>query len=172
MEKEPFESLERGLDKDLSSLLTSATQSPSGPVLLAPLADAFGATGLSVTMGRSPIAAPETQTFRSLSDRFAQQIAVFPLANHIVMNEFGAFIPKAVLRSETSTDYRDERQRFVIRIQFEPNQDRIEPSETSYETLRSRKIPIDDPIFDIGKNPVACGVPDASENLDKYLYGG
>jgi len=29
----------------------------------------------------------------------------------------------------------------------------------------------DDPIFDIGKNPVALGVPDASENLDKYVYG-
>jgi hypothetical protein len=30
----------------------------------------------------------------------------------------------------------------------------------------------DDPIYDIGKDPVACGVSDASENLDKYVYGG
>ena len=30
----------------------------------------------------------------------------------------------------------------------------------------------DDPIFNIGKDPVVSGVSDASENLDKYLYGG
>jgi hypothetical protein len=30
----------------------------------------------------------------------------------------------------------------------------------------------DDPIYDIGKNPVVSGVSDASENLDIYLYGG
>lgn len=30
----------------------------------------------------------------------------------------------------------------------------------------------DDPIYDIGKDPVASGVSDASENLDKYIYGG
>lgn len=29
-----------------------------------------------------------------------------------------------------------------------------------------------DPIFNIGKNPVNLGVTDASENLDKYIYGG
>lgn len=27
-----------------------------------------------------------------------------------------------------------------------------------------------DPILELGKNPVACGVADASENHDKYLY--
>ena len=29
----------------------------------------------------------------------------------------------------------------------------------------------DDPIYDIGKNPVKLGISDASENLDKYIYG-
>ena len=28
-----------------------------------------------------------------------------------------------------------------------------------------------DPIFNIGKNPVKLGITDASENLDKYIYG-
>ena len=28
-----------------------------------------------------------------------------------------------------------------------------------------------DPIWDIGKNPVKLGITDASENLDKYIYG-
>jgi virulence-associated protein VagC len=27
-----------------------------------------------------------------------------------------------------------------------------------------------DPIFDLGKHPVACRAPDASANHDKYLY--
>lgn len=29
----------------------------------------------------------------------------------------------------------------------------------------------EDPIFEFGKHPVKAGVTDASENLDKYLYG-
>ena len=34
-------------------------------------------------------------------------------------------------------------------------------------------VPIgkNDPIYDIGKNPVKLGIADASENLDKYVYG-
>jgi len=34
-------------------------------------------------------------------------------------------------------------------------------------------IPIvsDDPILSLGTHPVACGVPEASEKHDKYLYG-
>jgi virulence-associated protein VagC len=28
-----------------------------------------------------------------------------------------------------------------------------------------------DPILNLGKHPVACGIPDASENHDRYLYG-
>ncbi|MBF0209691.1 MAG: hypothetical protein HQK68_02275 [Desulfamplus sp.] len=29
----------------------------------------------------------------------------------------------------------------------------------------------EDSIFKIGLNPVECGYPDASENLDMYIYG-
>lgn len=29
---------------------------------------------------------------------------------------------------------------------------------------------MDDPILGLGTNPVSCGAPDASENLDHYLY--
>lgn len=31
-------------------------------------------------------------------------------------------------------------------------------------------VPREDPLFNLGTNPVACGAPDASENLDAYLY--
>lgn len=33
-------------------------------------------------------------------------------------------------------------------------------------------VPVDDPIFRFGKNPVNGGVTDASVNLDHYLYTG
>ncbi|MBF0229860.1 MAG: hypothetical protein HQK63_09790 [Desulfamplus sp.] len=26
-------------------------------------------------------------------------------------------------------------------------------------------------VFNIGSNPIECGTPDASENLDMYIYG-
>ena len=28
-----------------------------------------------------------------------------------------------------------------------------------------------DPVLELGKHPVECGISDASENHDKYLYG-
>ena len=31
--------------------------------------------------------------------------------------------------------------------------------------------PAEDQIFEFGRNPIRAGVTDASENLDKYLYG-
>ena len=31
-------------------------------------------------------------------------------------------------------------------------------------------LPKVDPILGLGENPVACGAPDASEQLDRYLY--
>ena len=35
---------------------------------------------------------------------------------------------------------------------------------------KTNGIPANDSIVKIGKNPVAVGITDASENLDKYLY--
>ncbi len=31
-------------------------------------------------------------------------------------------------------------------------------------------LPKVDPILGLGENPVACGAPDASEQLDRYLF--
>jgi virulence-associated protein VagC len=28
----------------------------------------------------------------------------------------------------------------------------------------------EDPLFKLGRNPIPCNAPDASENLDKYIY--
>jgi len=61
------------------------------------------------------------------------------------VSENGVLIPKELLTGITEVDIR--KQNGVILV-----------------------IPAgkDDPIYDIGKEPVACGVSDASENLDKY----
>ena len=109
--------------------------------------------------------------FESLSDRFTHEIAVFPLANRVVINRFGAFIPQSIFGAETELAYKEERnQSGAINITVHPKFSRrnlIEIPHNFEKPLRR-----DDPIFDIGKEPVTCGIPDASENLDKYLYGG
>ncbi len=65
------------------------------------------------------------------------------------VSEDGVLIPKELLGGITEVDIRKQNGVIVV-------------------------IPTgkDDPIHDIGRDPVACGVPDASENLDKYVYGG
>jgi hypothetical protein len=65
------------------------------------------------------------------------------------VSENGVVIPKELLEGITEVDIRKQNGVIVV-------------------------IPAgrDDPIYDIGKDPVRSGVSDASENLDKYLYGG
>jgi hypothetical protein len=65
------------------------------------------------------------------------------------VSENGVVIPKELLEGITEVDIRKQNGIIVV-------------------------IPAgkDDPIFNIGQNPVVSGVSDASENLDKYIYGG
>ena len=65
------------------------------------------------------------------------------------VSENGVLIPKDLLTGITEVDIRKQNGVIVV-------------------------IPAgkDDPLYNIGKDPVACGVSDASENLDKYIYGG
>ena len=48
----------------------------------------------------------------------------------------------------------------------------VEEVEILKEDNRIIVLPITqgDPIFDLGKHPVECGLPDASECHDSYLY--
>lgn len=64
------------------------------------------------------------------------------------VSENGVVIPKELLEGITDVDIRKQNGIIVV-------------------------IPAgkDDPIYDIGKDPVTLGIPDASENLDKYIYG-
>ncbi len=59
----------------------------------------------------------------------------------------GLLIPKDMLAGSEEVEIRMEDHRIVIALLGEP-----------------------DPIFDLGKNPVELGVPDASELHDHYLY--
>ena len=61
----------------------------------------------------------------------------------------GLVIPKDMLGGAAEVEIRKEDHRIVISLLRQP-----------------------DPIFGLGQHPVVCGVPDASEHLDRYLYGG
>ncbi len=67
----------------------------------------------------------------------------------IEVTEKGVMIPKSLLAGVKEVDVRKEDDRIIV-----------------------IPLPLDDPIFRIGKNPVEGGIPDASVNLDHYLYNG
>lgn len=184
MEEEPFESLARGLNrKDLRGLLAREESTLAKSPRLGLLGSVVGMP--EIATGRALIREPSLgqQPFESLSDRFAHELAIFPLANHVVINKFGAFIPQSIFGGEVDLAFKEERnQTGAVRITVHPKHLAL-PSLKRPEFGSARGLikisddfdePIraDDPIFDIGRNPVALGISDASENLDKYLYGG
>ena len=167
---EPFESLSRGLNKDLGALLGPKGKSPSltrGLIQLAPL---YGMPNFPMGLARGREESVNQKPFESLSDHFVQEIAVFPVTNRVVINKFGAFVPQSIFGSETELAYRKNRNpNGTVNITVHSiNQSELP---TKAPVARERRFQRDDPIFEIGKNPVACSTPDASEDLDKYLYG-
>jgi virulence-associated protein VagC len=60
----------------------------------------------------------------------------------------GLLIPKELLAGAEEVEIRKENHRIVI-----------------------SPVTKGDPILNLGKRPVECGLPDASENHDRYLYG-
>jgi len=65
-----------------------------------------------------------------------------------VTNE-GLLIPKELLGSAEQVQIIEEPGRIVVILE-----------------------PENDPIWNLGKNPIKLGITDASVNLDKYLYDG
>src|SRR5262249_7921670 len=173
--EEPFESLTRGLDRDLSSLFDTAESAAPTRILRSALDPVFGRTGLSGLLPTTRREVSEFQAFESLSDRFAQKLAVFPLANRVVVNEFGAYIPRSLFQNQTDFDYRDEEQRVEIKVSIHSTEERQTEGwkgPMAYQARSWHELPKDDPIFDIGRGPVTLEITDASENLDRYIYGG
>src|SRR5438105_13727298 len=106
MEEKPFESLARGLNKDLSSLMETPGLGEPKRSLLTPLAPAFGSVDIALTMG-TPIRTDFVhQPFSSLGDQLAKQVAIFPLGSHVVINHFGAFIPQSIFGSQNTLAYK------------------------------------------------------------------
>lgn len=64
------------------------------------------------------------------------------------VTEDGVIVPKELLDGADEVDIRKENNLIVI-------------------VLKTKG----DPILGFGKHPVSCGVPDASERHDKYIYG-
>lgn len=109
MEETPFESLSRGLDKDLSSLMTRTELGGQKRGLLTPLAPAFGRIDLALGMGMPSKTTFAYQPLPSFGDESAKQIAVFPLGNHVVINQFGAFIPQSIFGGQANIAYKEEK---------------------------------------------------------------
>lgn len=168
MEETPFDSLTRGLNRDLSGLMDPEGSRSTRPSRLSVV---FGMPDMPLGLAQPRAESFGQQPFESLSDRFAREIAIFPLANRVVINKYGAFIPQSIFGAETDLAYKEERNESgSINITVHPRLNR----RTVIQIPNNFEKPIrrDDPIFDIGTEPVTCGIPDASENLDKYLYGG
>lgn len=64
------------------------------------------------------------------------------------VSEQGVVIPKELLEGITEVDIRKQNGLIVV-----------------------TPVGKEDSLYDIGRNPVKLGIPDASENLDKYIYG-
>jgi virulence-associated protein VagC len=88
------------------------------------------------------------------------------------VTEEGVIIPKELLEGVTEVDIR--KQDGIIVVVPTGDESASEAStQTRVHVARSWvEIPEDDPIYDIGKNPVTLDITDASENLDRYIYGG
>ena len=84
----------------------------------------------------------------------------------------GVVIPKELLTGITEVDIRKQNGIIVVVPTGEEGASEAS-TQTRLHTARSWvEIPEDDPIYDIGKDPVTLDITDASENLDRYIYGG
>src|SRR5262245_22199796 len=77
---------------------------------------------------------------------FAKELILMVMV--VKVTEDGVIIPKKLLNGAEEVEIRRERNLILVIPKGE-----------------------EDPIFKLGTEPVACSLPDASENLDRYLYG-
>ena len=126
MEERPFDSLARGLNKDLSGLMEPQESVLSSSKRPSRLGAVFGMPDMAFGLAQSRVKSFRQQPFESLSDRFTHEIAVFPLANRVVINRFGAFIPQSIFGTQTDIAYKEERnQDGAINITVHPKQPQV-----------------------------------------------
>ena len=121
MEENPFESLSKGLHKDLSlAFQTQRSEQPDTPALIRVASALSNGSLPTIAMGtvqnksRGPV-------FEPLSDQFVQPLAVFPLAGHVVINKYGAYIPQSIFGTQAKITYEQERSADgTIRVSVHP----------------------------------------------------
>ena len=81
-------------------------------------------------------------------------------SNRFPVTDEGVVIPKAWFGDATEVEICQEKGRLVVvPVESSPKKKKIEPYSP------------EDPIWNLGKNPITVdGIDDASTNLDKYLY--
>ncbi len=65
----------------------------------------------------------------------------------VKVTENGVTVPRELLDDAEEVEIRKENEKVIV-----------------------TPLPKVDPILGLGENPVACGAPDASEQLDRYLF--
>lgn len=89
----------------------------------------------------------------------------------VKVTEQGVTIPKSLLPDVDEVDIR-KRNGIIEVVPLDEN-GHVLLRELGRKSAHNRKggIPEDDPIMQMGRNPVRAGVTDGSVNLDKYIYG-
>lgn len=88
------------------------------------------------------------------------------------VTEEGVIIPKELLQGVTEVDIRKQNGIIVVVPTGEENASEASTQTRLHDARSWVEIREDDPIYDIGKDPVTLDITDASENLDRYIYGG
>jgi hypothetical protein len=153
MEEKPFESLARGLNKDLGLLLHTEEAAPSKSSRPSRLGSVFGLPDVPIGMAQGREKSFGQQPFESQSDRFAHEIVIFPLTNHVVINKSGAFIPQSIFGTGTDLAYEEERnQNGAINITVHPKQPAVpatkQPQFGSARGLIKMSNDFDEPLED------------------------
>ncbi len=88
----------------------------------------------------------------------------------IKVTDQGVTIPKSLLPDVREVDIR--KRNGVIEVTPVDENGHFPLSELGRKFDPNRKgIPEDDPLWQLGRNPVRAGITDGSVNHDKYIYG-
>jgi hypothetical protein len=121
MEENPFESLSKGLHKNLNLVFEGQkSEHPDTPALIRVASALSNGTLPTIAMGTVQ-KRTNGPAFAPLSDQFVQSLAVFPLAGHVVINKYGAYIPQSIFGNQTEITYEQERSADgTIRVSVHP----------------------------------------------------
>ncbi len=123
MKENPFESLSKGLHKNLNlAFAAKKAEQPDAPTLIRVASALSNGTLPTIAMGTVQ-KKTRGSAFEPLS-QFVQPLAVFPLSGHVVINKYGAYIPQSIFGSQAEITYEQERSADgTIRVSVHPTLD-------------------------------------------------